>query len=89
VGGSNFNVGGIEYTFGGICYEFYYSGELQDYFPLTGVGFVPVSELAVKNKEFLAQIKAKILKDEQEDKKKKKKEDELKARELLNEEQNL
>ena len=89
VGGSNFKVGGIEYTFGGICYEFYYSGELQDYFPLTGVGFVPVSELAIKNKEFLAQIKAKILKEEEEEKKNKKKEAELKARELLHEEQNL
>jgi hypothetical protein len=62
---------------------------LQDYFPLTGVGFVPVSELAVKNKEFLAQIKAKLLKEEEEEKKKKKKEDELKARDVLHEEQNL
>ena len=50
---------------------------------------MPVSELAVKNKEFLAQIKAKLLKEEEEEKKNKKKEDELKARELLHEEQNL
>jgi hypothetical protein len=85
VGGSNFKVGGIEYTFGGICYEFYYSGELQDEFPLTGVGFVPVSELEVKNKDFLAQIKAKILK-EDEEKKKNKKDEELKAKAILREE---
>ena len=88
VGGSNFKVGGIEYTFGGICYEFYYSGELQDEFPLTGVGFVPVSELEIKNKDFLAQIKAKIIKEEEE-KKKRKKEEELKAKAILREEEKL
>jgi hypothetical protein len=88
VGGSNFKVGGIEYTFGGICYEFYYSGELQDEFPLTGVGFVPVSELEIKNKDFLAQIKANILKEEEE-KKKRKKEEELKAKAILREEEKL
>ena len=42
VGGSNFIVGNKDYTFGGLCYEFYYSGELQDLFPLTGRGFIPV-----------------------------------------------
>jgi len=88
VGGSNFKVGGIEYTFGGICYEFYYSGELQDEFPLTGVGFVPVSELEIKNKDFLAQIKATILKEEEENKKRKK-EEELKAKAILREEEKL
>jgi hypothetical protein len=88
VGGSNFKVGGIEYTFGGICYEFYYSGELQDEFPLTGVGFVPVSELEIKNKDFLAQIKANILKEEEENKKRKK-EEELKAKAILREEEKL
>ena len=88
VGGSNFKVGGIEYTFGGICYEFYYSGELQDEFPLTGVGFVPVSELEIKNKDFLAQIKANILKEEEENKKRKK-EEELKAKAILREEKKL
>lgn len=45
VGGSTFNVGDKEYTFGGLCYEFYYSGELQDLFPLTSEPFVPVSVL--------------------------------------------
>ncbi len=49
VGGSNFIVGDHDYTFGGLCYEFYYSGELQDLFPLTGVGFKPVSELEEEN----------------------------------------
>ncbi|MFM8243902.1 MAG: hypothetical protein ACKN86_13950, partial [Crocinitomicaceae bacterium] len=29
VGGSSFVIGEKEYTFGGICFEFYYSGELQ------------------------------------------------------------
>ncbi len=50
VGGSNFIVGNKDYTFGGLCYEFYYSGELQDLFPLTGRGFIPVKELIEKNK---------------------------------------
>ena len=45
--------------------------------------------IKLKNKEFLALIKAKILKDEAEEKKQKKKEDELKARDVLHEEQNL
>lgn len=45
VGGSTFNVGDKEYTFGGLCYEFYYSGELMDLFPLTSQPFVPVSTL--------------------------------------------
>lgn len=72
VGGSNFKVGDIVYTFGGICYEFYYSGELQDYFPLTGVGFVPVKELEQKNKQLLIAIKLKVASDEEEKKKKQK-----------------
>ncbi|MCO5259777.1 MAG: hypothetical protein M9916_06505 [Crocinitomicaceae bacterium] len=45
VGGSNFNVGDNEYTFGGLCFEFYYSGELQDLFPLTSHPFIPTEEL--------------------------------------------
>lgn len=45
VGGSTFNVGDKEYTFGGLCYEFYYSGELQDLFPLTSEPFTPVKVL--------------------------------------------
>lgn len=45
VGGSNFKVGNKEYTFGGLCYEFYYSGELMDLFPLTSKPFTPVKVL--------------------------------------------
>ncbi len=33
VGGSRIEVGGRKYTFGGIAFEFYYSGELTDLFP--------------------------------------------------------
>lgn len=45
VGGSNFKVGDKEYTFGGLCYEFYYSGELMDLFPLTSKPFTPTKVL--------------------------------------------
>jgi len=34
-GGAIINIGGVDYTFGDIGYEFYYSGELSDIFPLT------------------------------------------------------
>lgn len=34
VGGSTITIGDIEYTFGGLAFEFYYSGELQDLFPI-------------------------------------------------------
>ncbi len=50
VGGSNFIVGNKDYTFGGLCYEFYYSGELQELFPLTGDGFISVKDLESRNK---------------------------------------
>jgi hypothetical protein len=60
VGGSNFIVGNKDYTFGGLCYEFYYSGELQDLFPLTGQGFIPVKELEIKNKKLDDIIKARL-----------------------------
>ena len=33
VGGSVFNVGDKSFTFGSVAFEFYYSGELADYFP--------------------------------------------------------
>jgi hypothetical protein len=33
VGGSNFMIRNKEYTFGGVAYDFYYSGELLDEFP--------------------------------------------------------
>lgn len=45
VGGSNFKVGDHDYTFGGLCFEFYYSGELLDLFPLTSRPFIPTEEL--------------------------------------------
>jgi len=34
VGGSVININGKDYTFGDIAYEFYYSGELSDIFPI-------------------------------------------------------
>ena len=58
-GGSTFNVGGKDYTFGGLCFEFYYSGELQDLFPITGKAFIPLRELEIKNKEWIEFIKKK------------------------------
>ena len=57
VGGSTFNIANKDYTFGGLCFEFYYSGELQDEFPITSRGFIPVSELEKKNKDWLANAK--------------------------------
>lgn len=33
VGGSNFKINDIEYTFGGVAYDFYYSGEMLNIFP--------------------------------------------------------
>jgi hypothetical protein len=60
VGGSTFKVGERDYTFGGLCFEFYYSGELQKEFPVTGRGFIPVKELELKNKEWLEAIKKRI-----------------------------
>jgi hypothetical protein len=33
VGGSNYQVGESQYTFGAVAFEFYYSGELIDIFP--------------------------------------------------------
>jgi hypothetical protein len=53
VGGSNFNVANREYTFGGLCYEFYYSGELMDLFPLTSEPIVPVDKLIVQNADLI------------------------------------
>ena len=73
-GGSTFDVGGKDYTFGGLCFEFYYSGQLQDLFPITGRAFIPVKELEKKNKEWIASIKKKV----EEESKKKEEEEELK-----------
>ena len=39
-GGSHINVGDEVYTFGVICNDFYYSGELAEYFPLKAQRFV-------------------------------------------------
>jgi hypothetical protein len=56
VGGSNFTVGNKEYTFGGLCYEFYYSGEMLKDFPITKQPFVPVSELEKRNQAHLQKV---------------------------------
>ncbi len=67
VGGSNFIVGDKDYTFGGLCYEFYYSGELQDLFPLTGQGFIPVKEVMENNKDLDEIIKKRLEKEEKDE----------------------
>ena len=64
VGGSTFKIGEKDYTFGGLCFEFYYSGELQDAFPITGRGFIPVKELEKNNKEWIEAIKKRIEEEE-------------------------
>jgi len=57
-GGSSFKVGNKEYTFGGLCFEFYYSGELNELFPITPRAFIPVKELEIINKAHLDRIAA-------------------------------
>lgn len=64
VGGSSFKIGEKEYTFGGLCFEFYYSGEMQEAFPITGRGFIPVKELERNNKDWIASIKKRIEEEE-------------------------
>jgi hypothetical protein len=78
-GGSTFNVGGKDYTFGGLCFEFYYSGQLQELFPITGRAFIPVKELERKNKEWIASIKKKV----EEEAEKKEEEEKKKAKEKI------
>ena len=56
VGGSNFTVGNKEYTFGGLCYEFYYSGEMLKDFPITKQAFIPVTELEKRNQAHLQKV---------------------------------
>ncbi len=56
VGGSNFTVGNKEYTFGGLCYEFYYSGEMLKDFPITKQAFIPVTELEKRNQAHLEKV---------------------------------
>ena len=64
VGGSTFKIGEKDYTFGGLCFEFYYSGEMQDAFPITGRGFIPVKELEKNNKTWIEGIKKRIEEEE-------------------------
>ena len=56
VGGSNFTVGNKEYTFGGLCDEFYYSGEMLKDFPITKQAFIPVAELEKRNQAHLEKV---------------------------------
>ena len=60
VGGSSFKVGDKEYTFGGLCFEFYYSGEMMQDFPITNQPFTPVQELEKRNKVHLAKVEKAI-----------------------------
>lgn len=55
-GGSSFKVAGKEYTFGGLCFEFYYSGELMDEFPITRKTFLTVEELEKNNELYLERV---------------------------------
>ncbi|OFZ63792.1 MAG: hypothetical protein A3D92_05965 [Bacteroidetes bacterium RIFCSPHIGHO2_02_FULL_44_7] len=55
-GGSAFNVGGKDYTFGGLCFEFYYSGAMIKEFPITRKAFIPIKELEKKNEKYLETI---------------------------------
>ena len=64
VGGSTFKIGEKDYTFGGLCFEFYYSGEMQDAFPITGRGFIPVKDLEKNNKTWIEAIKKRIEEEE-------------------------
>jgi hypothetical protein len=55
-GGSTFNVGGKDYTFGGLCFEFYYSGEMIEEFPITRKAFATVRELEKRNVDYLKRV---------------------------------
>jgi len=59
-GGSEFTVGEKEYTFGGLCFEFYYSGEMMKDFPITSQPFTPVKELEIRNKTHLKKVEEAI-----------------------------
>lgn len=56
-GGSSFKIGEKEYTFGGLCFEFYYSGEMMEEFPITRQTFIPVDVLKEKNTLYLEMVK--------------------------------
>jgi hypothetical protein len=58
VGGSSFKVGERNYSFGGLCFEFYYSGEMLDDFPITAQPFTPVAVLEKKNQTHLSRVEA-------------------------------
>jgi hypothetical protein len=81
VGGSSFNVGDNQYTFGGLCYEFYYSGELQDLFPLTGEPFTSIKDLEKINKDYFKQVEEMEKKRLEEEEKRKKEEDKKRKQE--------
>lgn len=55
-GGSTFTIGDKNYTFGGLCFEFYYSGEMMKEFPITNKAFISVEELEMNNQEYLEKI---------------------------------
>jgi len=56
-GGSTFKIGEKDYTFGGLCFEFYYSGELIEAFPITKKTFISVPDLEKKNTIYLEKVK--------------------------------
>lgn len=56
-GGSTFSVAGKDYTFGGLCFEFYYSGEMMKEFPITKQTFIPMKTLEKNNKLHLERVK--------------------------------
>jgi hypothetical protein len=56
-GGSTFTIGEKDYTFGGLCFEFYYSGEMMQEFPITRKTFLSVEELEKNNEVYLETIK--------------------------------
>lgn len=55
-GGSTFRIGDKDYTFGGLCFEFYYSGEMMNEFPITRNAFRTVEELEMDNAVYLETI---------------------------------
>jgi hypothetical protein len=56
-GGSTFRIGDKDYTFGGLCFEFYYSGKMMKEFPITRKTFIPVKELEKNNTIYLEKVK--------------------------------
>ena len=57
-GGSTFTIGEKDYTFGGLCFEFYYSGELFKEFPIHSKSFLAVQDLEKSNEVYLEKIKS-------------------------------